>query len=73
MGNPEKTNYLDGKQCLALSCKVAAVLNGVTIGQAQYILNEARHIIYDCHAIDTGNPRFKAQLDELAESGVSKG
>jgi len=71
MSSPEKTNYLDGKQCLALSCKIAAVLNGVTIGQAQYILNEARHIICDCHAIDTDNPRFKAKLDELVRAGTS--
>ena len=71
MSNPEKTNYLDGKHCLALSCKIATLLNGVSMGQARYILNEARHIIYDCHAIDTDNPRFKAKLEEFAESGVS--
>jgi len=31
MSTSEKTKYLNEKQCLALSCKIATLLNGVSI------------------------------------------
>lgn len=68
MSNPE---YLDEKQCTALMVKIAKLLNGAPISQAQYILNETQHLICECHAVDIENPRFKSKLDELAKSGVS--
>lgn len=70
MSNLEKPKNLTEKQCVTIMCKIATLLNGVSVCQARYILNEARHIIYECHSIDTNNPRFKAKLGEFAKSGV---
>jgi hypothetical protein len=63
--------YLTEKESMAISYKIAKLLNGVSIGQAGYILSEAKALIYDCHAVDIDNPRFKIKTAELEGFGVS--
>jgi len=70
MNNPE---YLNDKQYAALMGKIATLLNGVPISQAHCLLADTNHLIDECHTVDTENPRFKAKIHEIEESGVSFG
>ena len=67
MENPE---YLTDDQCVAHMIQIAKLLNSISISQVSYILSGAESLIFECHTVDTENPRFKAKIHELEGSGI---
>lgn len=51
--------------------KIIALLDGIPMGRAHYILNEAAALLNDCHIVDTEGPRFKMKLEEFGVSLAS--
>ena len=51
--------YLTEKQMQEIVMKVALSLNGLPVGQARAILDEAKEIITNCSDVDIHNERFE--------------
>lgn len=62
---------LNNKQVAEISLKIIEVLNGIPMGEAIFILGEAKNWLLDSHFVDTSNQRFKAKSEEVQGCGSS--
>lgn len=52
---------------MVIICKIARLLNGVSISQVRYILKQTVILIEDGHTVDVNHPRFKSKINEFEE------
>jgi hypothetical protein len=51
---------LTDEETNALAVRIAALLDGLPIAEAQYVLKQAGGVITNAHVVDITSPRFRA-------------
>jgi len=60
----DQNGELTRKAVAELAFKIINILNGVSVGEAQYVLDETKCWLLDSHVVDTSNQRFAAKVAE---------
>ena len=61
--------YLNDKQTNEIAFKIIALLDGIPIGHARFILKEEDTLLLDTHVVDLKNPQFKIKAKHFGIPG----
>lgn len=63
--------YLNEGQAREKSFEIIELLEALPLGHALHVLEETKHLLLDCHVVDSGNDQFKMRASEHQESLIS--